>query len=90
MSLPGDQIETSIARTERTDLACFRSGYHPALPHWQHFLLFSEDAVNGLGGEEIVSAEHMATMSGALSGTTPWHVDAKTPVNIYPCPHTYQ
>ena len=53
-SLPDEQI-----KTELTDLACFCSGYHPALRRWQRLVGISVDAVCWLCGEEVESAEHL-------------------------------
>ena len=52
-SLPDEQIRTSFAQTERTDLAHFHSGRHPALRRWQHLVGISKDAVCRLCGEEV-------------------------------------
>ena len=58
-SLNVEQIETSFAKTERTDLARFHSGHHPALRHWQQLVGISEDAVCRLCGEEVEASEHL-------------------------------
>ena len=58
-SLPDEQIETSFAKTESTDMARFHSVHHPALRRWQHLMRISEDAVCQLCGEEVESAEHI-------------------------------
>ena len=57
--LPDKQIETSFAKTERTDLARFRCGHDPALRHWQHLVGIFENAVCRLSGEDVESAEHL-------------------------------
>ena len=56
----------SFAMTEPTDLALFLSGHHLALRRWQHYVGISEDAVCGLCGEEVESAEHLWLRSPAL------------------------
>ena len=65
-SLPDEQIETSFAKTERTDMARFRSGHQPALRCWQHSVEISEDAVCRLCGEEVESIEHIWLRCPAL------------------------
>ena len=65
-SLQGKQIETSIAKTERTELARFCSGHHPALRRWQHLVGISEDAVCRLCGEAVVSVENIGLRFPAL------------------------
>ena len=50
-SLPDEQIETSFAKNERTDLTRFRSGHLLALRRWQHLVGISVDAVCRLYGE---------------------------------------
>ena len=57
-SLCDEQIETSFAKTERIDLARFRSGLHSTLRRWQHLAGISEDVVCRLCGEEVNYAEH--------------------------------
>ena len=59
MSLPDEQLETSFAKTERTELARIRSGHHPTFRRWQHLAGISEDAVCRFCGEEVESAEHI-------------------------------
>ena len=65
-SPPHQQAETSVAKTERTDLARMRSGHHPAFRRWQHLVGIYEDAVCRLCGEEVESAEHLWLRCSAL------------------------
>ena len=65
-SLPDEQIKTSIAKTECTDLACFSSSHHPAFRLWQHLVGISEDADCRLCGEEVELAEHSRLQCPAL------------------------
>ena len=65
-SLPDELIETSFAKTERTDLALFHSVHYPALRHWQHLVGISKDAVSRLCGEEVESARHLWLRCPAL------------------------
>ena len=64
--LPDEQIKTSFAKTESTDLARFHSGHHPALRCWQHLAGISEDVVCRLSGEGVKSAEHLWLRCPAL------------------------
>ena len=57
-SLRDEQIETSFAKMERTDLARYHNGHHPVLRRWQHLLRISENAVCRLRGEVVESAEN--------------------------------
>ena len=65
-SLPDEQIKTSVAKAERTDLAHFRCGHHPALRRWQHLVGILEDAVCRLCGEKVESTEHLWLRCPAL------------------------
>ena len=67
-SLPDEQIKTSFAMTEHTDMACFRSGHHFALCRW---LGISEDDICRLCGEEVKSVEHLWLLCPAL--LVVWH-----------------
>ena len=50
-SLPDEHIEPTFSKTQRTDLARFRSGNQPALRRWQHLVGIFKDAVCRLCGE---------------------------------------
>ena len=57
--LHDEQINTSFVKTERTDLAGFHSGHHPALRRWQQLVGINEDSACRLCGEEVEYAEHV-------------------------------
>ena len=58
MFLPDEQIKTPFAKNERTDLARFHTGHHPALHRRRQLERISKDAVCRLCGEVVKSAEH--------------------------------
>ena len=81
-SLSDKQIETSFAKTERTDLVRIRSGQQPAIRRWHHFVGSSEDAVCRLCGEEVKFVGHLwLRFPAQFGGTTPlqtWPCDGRT------------
>ena len=65
-SLPDDHMEKSFLKSERTDLARFRSGHYHAQRRSQQLLDISVAAVYRLCGEDVESSEHLWLRCPAL------------------------
>ena len=65
-SLLDEQSYASFPKRERTDLACFPSGHHPVLRHWQYLVGASKVADRRFCGEDVESAEYIWQRCPAL------------------------